>query len=181
MSQEISIRQWQQKYANGEFAAPDHSTQCKAGWYDWFCEDYELASRLKELSGIVMGIKDPYILDNYYVWFKNNCPMDGDLYDDVRFDPLGGERNGRYFMVAVDSPHEDYSYALYTERGGFDTPEFQTNDMETLIGYINDLGVQLSAQNNSEDAAPDLADFEADGVGETEQNAGEAEMGGPQL
>ena len=178
MSQEISIRQWQQKYANGEFAAPDHSTQCKAGWYDWFCEDYELASRLKELSGIVMGVKDPYILDNYYVWFKNNCPVSGPLYDDVSFDPLHGERNGCYFMVAVSSPHEVHRYSLFTERGGFEIPEYETDERKELINYINDLGPQLAKPESPEEETADLEDFETDGS----EEAGQApEMGGMEL
>ena len=178
MNREISVREWQQKYAAGEFTAPDYSTQCRAGWYDWFCKDSSLAGRLKKLSGIVMGIKDPFILDNYYVWFKNNCPVRGPLYDDVRFDPLYGERNGRYFMVAVDSPHEDFRYALYTERRGFDTPEYATNERKHLMAYLNDLGPQLAKLESSEEETADLEDFETDGS----EVAGQApEMGGMEL
>ena len=71
-----------------------------------------------------MGITDPFILDNYYVWFKNNCPLDGPLYDDVRFEPLSGNRDGKYFVIALDSPHERKKWALVTERYGFYAPEF---------------------------------------------------------
>lgn len=108
------------------------------------------------------GIRDPYILDNYHVWFKNNCPLQGNLYDDVRFDPLSGERNGRYFMVAVNSPHEDCRYALYTERSGLANPEFTSDDRRALVHYINELGPQLAELAQEEDATPDLDDFEPD-------------------
>ena len=63
-----------------------------------------------------MGITDPFILDNYYVWFKNNCPLDGPLYDDARFEPLTGERGGKYFVVSLDSPHERFKWALIFPR-----------------------------------------------------------------
>lgn len=160
MSHKISVRKWQEKYANGEFSAPDYSTQCNAGWYDWFCKTESLAGRLKRIAGIVTRICDPYILDNYAVWFKNNCPLQGNLYDDVRFDPLSGERNGRYFMVAVDSPHEDSRYALYTERSGFTEPEFETDERKSLVKYLNELGPQLADLAREEDETPDLDDFE---------------------
>lgn len=160
MSHKISVREWQQKYANGEFSAPDYSTQCNAGWYDWFCKTESLAGRLKRMAGIVTGICDPYILDNYHVWFKNNCPLQGNLYDDVRFDPLSGERNGRYFMVAVNSPHEDCRYALYTERSGLAAPEFETDERKSLVQYLNELGPQLAELEQETDATPNLDDFE---------------------
>lgn len=104
---EISVRQWQEQFRTGAFDAKDIHTQCTAGWCDWFCQDDALAGRLKKLAKVVMGITDPFILDNYYVWFKNNCPASGPLYDDVRFEPLVGERNGKYFLVILDSPHEN--------------------------------------------------------------------------
>ena len=116
---EMSVRQWQERFRAGDFSSKDRAVQCEAGWYDWFCQDDALAGRLQKLSKVVMGITDPYILDHYYVWFKNNCPLSGPLYDDMRFEPLHGDRNGRYFVVIRDSPHETHKWTIYTERHGF--------------------------------------------------------------
>ena len=143
MSNEISVRQWQEKFRAGAFNLQDRYTQCEAGWYDWFCQDHALAGRLKKIGRVVMGITDPFILDNYYVWFKNNCPMKGPLYDDVRFEPLSGERDGKYFVVALDSPHERMKWALVTERYGFDAPEFECGNIRDMVRYINGIGPRL--------------------------------------
>ena len=143
MSDEISVRQWQEQFRAGVFSAKDTTIQCAAGWYDWFCQDEALAGRLKKIGRVVMGITDPFILDNYYVWFKNNCPCSGPLYDDARFEPLSGERGGRYFVISLDSPHERMKWALTTERFGFDAPEFECRNVRDMIKYINELGPQL--------------------------------------
>ena len=103
----------------------------------------------------VMGITDPFILDNYYVWFKNNCPMVGPLYDDARFEPLAGGRNGQYFLVIKDSPHEAYKWALYTERHGFERPEFQCDNARDMIRYINGMGPEL-AQDRQQRQSPQV-------------------------
>ena len=88
MPDELSVRQWQERLRAGAFDRSDITTQCEAGWYDWFCQDYALAGRLKKIGKVVMGITDPFILDNYYVWFKNNCPLACQLNADARFEQL---------------------------------------------------------------------------------------------
>ncbi len=143
MPDELSVRQWQEKFRAGAFSPQDRYTQCEAGWYDWFCQDNALAGRLKKIGKVVMGITDPFILDNYYVWFKNNCPLDGPLYDDVRFEPLSGERGGKYFVIALGSPHERKKWALVTERYGFYAPEFDCRDIREMIRYVNSIGPEL--------------------------------------
>jgi len=139
----ISVRQWQEKFQAGAFDSQAPSVQCEAGWYDWFCQDYALAGRLQKIAKVVMGITEPYILDNYYVWFKNNCPLDGPLYDDVRFEPLVGERNGKYFLISLDCPHEQTKWTLYTERCGYDKPEFGCRNIRDMVRYVNNLGWEL--------------------------------------
>lgn len=140
----ISIREWQKRYKAGNFNSKARSVQCEAGWYDWFCRDEALAGRLKKLAPVIMGITEPFILDNYYLWLKNNCPMVGPLYDDVRFEPLEGERDGKYFLVALNSPHESQKWALITERFGFDKPEYECDDVRNMVKWINRLGYELS-------------------------------------
>ena len=138
-----SVRQWQDRFRAGEFNSRDRTVQCEAGWYDWFCRDEALAGRLKKISKVVMSISDPFILDNYYIWFKNNCPMVGPLYDDVRFEPLAGERDGKYFVVALDSPHEEKKWTLFTERYGYDAPEFECDNVREMSKYINGIAHEM--------------------------------------
>lgn len=140
---EMSVRQWQERFRSGDFNSRDLSVQCEAGWYDWFCRDEALAGRLMKLSRVVLGIKAPFILDNYCVWFKNNCPMAGPLYDDVRFEPLSGERDGKYFVVTLDCPHELAKWVLYTERYGYDAPEFSSGNVRDMARYINGMAAEL--------------------------------------
>lgn len=92
----------------------------------------------------VMGITDPFILDNYYVCFKNNSLTSGQMYDDARFEPLEGERNGKYFLVSLDSPHERAKWSLFTERYGFDAPEFDCRNIREMVQYINGMGRELA-------------------------------------
>ena len=147
MSKErFSVREWQERFRAGDFDAKDIETQLRAGWYDWFCKDSALAGRLQRIAPVVMGITEPAILDNYFVCFKNNCPLNGPLYDDVRFEPLEGERDGRYFLVALDSPHEKpgHKWALTAERSGFDETEFGCATVREMCGYINDVAHELA-------------------------------------
>ncbi|UQT48475.1 hypothetical protein M5E87_28645 [Flavonifractor plautii] len=145
---EMSVRTWQERFRAGDFSSRDRAVQCEAYWYDWFCRDDALAGRLKKISSVVLGITDPFILDNYYVWFKNNCPLEGPLYDDVRFEPLTGERDGKYFLVALDSHHELIKWTLYTERYGYDAPEFCCGNVREMTAYINAMAPEL-AQGSS--------------------------------
>ena len=90
-----------------------------------------------------MGIASPFILDNYYVWFKNNLLASGPLYDDVRFEPLSGNRDGKYFVVTLDYPPAKAKWALFTERYGFGTPEFVCGNVREMIQHVDNLGAEL--------------------------------------
>ena len=153
MEKRISIREWQKRYKAGRFSDKARSVQCEAGWYDWFCENEALAGRLKQLAPVIMGITEPSILDNYYLWLKNNCPTLGNLYDDVRFEPLAGGRNGRYFLVVLNSPHEKFRWTLYTEQHGFDNPEFGCKSVREITRYINQHGRKFWEGGNPDEAS----------------------------
>lgn len=145
MSERISVREWIVKFNNGDFDSKDRSVQCDAGWYDWFCSDQALANRLKKMGNIIKDIKNDFILDNYYVWFKNNCPMIGPLYDDFRFEPLDKQDNSRnlmYFGVACDDKRNEHKYEVFTARNGYHT-EFVADNKRELLKVIEQLGEEI--------------------------------------
>jgi len=86
----IPLRLWLEMFNNNEFNNPSTKTQIKAGWYDWFCRDSSLHIKTETLGKIVVRISksDKIDVDNMYVWFKNNCPLYGSLYDDIRFSDI---------------------------------------------------------------------------------------------
>lgn len=89
MSKQLNILQQIEAFDSGQYDAGDFNTQVSAGWYDWFCAEKSLRRKTQNLYKKVKAlVKTKRIqeldLENCYVWFKNNCPMDGKLYDDIR-------------------------------------------------------------------------------------------------
>ena len=80
---ETTLREWIVKFDNHEFDLPFRDIQIKAGWFDWFCDDKSLVGKTMRLGKKVKQIaKSKKInLDTSYVFFKNNCPCAGPLYD----------------------------------------------------------------------------------------------------
>ena len=84
---EISIKQWIENYNSGKYDSQDVKVQGEAGWYDWFCRNKSLCGKTKRLAPKVKQLakSSKVDVDNWYVWFKNNYPMFGSLYDDIHF------------------------------------------------------------------------------------------------
>lgn len=82
-TKEMTLVQFAERFRAGEFKSKDRLTQCIAGWYDWFCRDESLAAKTEYLGKKVLSIIDSKKFDKTktYVFFKNNCPCVGKLYD----------------------------------------------------------------------------------------------------
>ena len=138
MSKELSLRTWIPKFNLNEFESKDLETQIKAGWYDWFCKDESLANKTKRMGSIVKQFKDggKLNLDDMYVWFKNNCPLAGPLYDDFRIADI--ESGETLFTVQINCFREEKRYTVYGKRNDFDTPLLNTDSIKALVKWFNE-------------------------------------------
>ena len=137
MRNETSVREWQVKFNLSGFDNPDRRTQIDAGWYDWFCRDTSLANKTKKMGRIIKQVKDggKVNLDTMYVWFKNNCPLNGPLYDDFRFADI--ETGDVQFTIQIDCCWNNSKYAVYARKTGWDKPAFETNSSKKLVKWLN--------------------------------------------
>ena len=82
----MNINTFAIRFIRGDFDLNDRKTQIEAGWYDWFCRDTSLVAKTQKLGKKVLQLMNSSKIDTQknYVWFKNNCPMNGSLCDDFR-------------------------------------------------------------------------------------------------
>lgn len=83
---DMNIATFAERFLRGDFDRSDCKTQIEAGWYDWFCRDTSLAAKTQKLGKKALQLMKSEKIDiqKNYVWFKNNCPCWGNLYDDLR-------------------------------------------------------------------------------------------------
>ena len=141
MKDRISINEWINKFLSGEFDSQDVRVQIQAGWYDWFCKDSSLANKTKKMGNIVRQVKrgGKVNLDDWYVWFKNNCPLNGPLYDDFRFASL--ETGDVQFTIQINCCWNKHRYAVYGRtpdgEGHWDEPLFKSDSLKDLVKWLN--------------------------------------------
>lgn len=132
-----TIREWQLMFNDGQFEDGSFNTQVDAGWYDWWCKDDTLVKKTKRMGNIIKKIKQggKIDLDKHYVWFKNNCPVVGGLYDDFRFSDI--ETGANQFVVQIGDHREEYRYNVFVPINGFSVPIFSTNYSKELVKWFN--------------------------------------------
>ena len=137
MDKQIKLSEWIQRFKSGEFNKPDTTTQIKAGWFDWFCRDSSLANKTVKMGNIIKQIKagGKVDLESSYVWFKNNCPLSGPLYDDFRIADI--KNNNNLFVVQIDCVWNDSKYTVFERLDGFEKPVFQTDSSRELVKWFN--------------------------------------------
>ena len=120
MTNEISVNQWIKNFDDGTYSASDRATQIKAGFFDWFCKDTSLKSRLYRMAPKVKALAKSKLIDcnNAYVFFKNNCPVVGGTYDDFRFCDID---TGDVLYTVIPKGREGTS-EVYGRDNGFKGP-----------------------------------------------------------
>ena len=137
MSDRVSIRKWIENYNKGCYSINDFKTQCEAGWYDWFCRDESLVNKTKKLSSIIKKIQREDLLDNYYVFFANRCPVLGPLYDCLKICDL--ETGDVIFSISIGDKRCKFNYTVYGRANDFEKALFETNSVKELGSYLNNV------------------------------------------
>lgn len=121
----ISIREFIRRFDNGELESPDVKTQCLV-WYDWFCRDTSLRNKTINLTKRLKSLLPSPLIDQdtMYVFFKNNCPLYGKLYDDFRICDL---ETGDVIFCIIPS----LGYAMYDKDGNPPAIAGKFNKFET--------------------------------------------------
>ena len=141
MENRICLQSWIGSFILGDFDSEDVKTQIKAGWYDWFCKDSSLGRKTKRIGNIISKLREGGKVNfkNWYVWFKNNCPLNGPLYDDFRFADL--ETGEVQFTIQLDCCWNQKKYTVYgrTPDGQFhsDNALFETDSVKELVEWLN--------------------------------------------
>ena len=137
MNKRMTTREWIIAFNNSDFDDVSTNTQIFAGWYDWFCKDTSLKNKTKRMGRIIKQFKETGKVDlgETYVWFKNNCPLNGPLFDDFRIANI--KDNSVIYTVSIDSPWEETKFTVYGKENFFDKPLFITNNERELIKWFN--------------------------------------------
>jgi hypothetical protein len=136
----INLNEWVKMFDNGDFNNPDFKTQCDAGWYDWFCSQSSLLNKTKKLGKYLkLIINSPKLSpEKQYVWFKNNCPMDGSLYDDFRIADI--ESGNTIFTIVPMSGHksENGKGSVWGKSNNFNGPLFEGSWKEIKKWFLEE-------------------------------------------
>lgn len=149
---DLPLKYWLELADAGVFENSSTEIQCLAGWYDWFCPSYELCDRLYEMLPMIFEIASrPKIaknLDNIYVFFKNNCPCDGPLYDDFRFCDIN-TKDVLFTIAMRPAESEQYSDPYYE-----DDEDYEEDEPSSLGAPIEEYEVWDFSEDNVPNPMP---------------------------
>jgi hypothetical protein len=122
MKKEITLREQIEAFQNDK-SFPGDMSHCY-NFYDWFCKDEALKGKAEKLMPKVIKFakKMNIDLDKHYVFFKNNCPMSGSLYDDFRICDI--QTSEVVYNVTPQSGHSGLA-EVYGRENNFQSPLFE--------------------------------------------------------
>ena len=114
-------------------------------FYDWFCRTSSLENKAKRLfPAVAKFIKHHPEIDTekVYVFFKNNCPVNGPLYDDFR---ICDRETGDVLWTVVPKCGHSGMFEAWSRKNGFKEPVYKGKNMTEAL--------KAKVQANKEEAA----------------------------
>jgi hypothetical protein len=120
MTNHITLRQQLEAFERGQILSSGGEIDSEGcyNFYDWFCKQTSLEGKAKRLfSNVRTFLKHERSidLDKHYVFFKNNCPFNGPLYDDFRICDV--ETGDVIWNVTPRSGHSGKAEVYWRELG----------------------------------------------------------------
>lgn len=115
-----NLKQQLEAFDRGVFLDSDGEESWCFNFYDWFCKNTSLERKSRTLYAKVKKFlkANPEIdTEKVYVFFKNNCPMVGPLYDDFRI----CDEAGVIFTVTPKCGHSGIA-EVWGRANGFKEP-----------------------------------------------------------
>lgn len=91
-------------------------------FFDWFCKDASLKNKAKRLFSMAKTfIKNHPEIDQErtYLWFKNNCPVNGPLYDDFR---IADVETGDVIFTVIPKSGHSFMAEVWGKENNFNGP-----------------------------------------------------------
>ena len=142
MKEKMNVSRWIDEFNEGNFADADVKVQILAGWYDWFCKDSSLVNKTKRMGNIIKKVKDggKVNMTDWYIWFKNNCPLNGPLYDDFRLADI--ETGEVQFTIQIDCCWNLRKFVVWGRKEpgapfNSEKPLFESDSAKELVDWLN--------------------------------------------
>lgn len=131
MSTTISLKEQLEAFENGEYLDTNGKETVCFNFYDWFCKQSSLQRKSKRLFTMVKRwVKERNTdTEKVYVFFKNNCPMNGPLYDDFRICDL--ETGDVIYTVTPKSGHSGKA-EVWGRQNNFEEPIVTAENMSGI-------------------------------------------------
>jgi hypothetical protein len=133
---QVTLADQMSAWAQGQSALYPHCND----FYDWFCSDGSLERRAKALQNKVKKLVNqfretgnPIDCTKVYVFFKNNCPMGGPLYDS--FSICDQESGEVLYWVTGKSGHSGQA-EIFSRAKGFDEALATAPNFSQLLKLI---------------------------------------------
>ena len=101
-------------------------------WYDWFCEDSQLFEKGKHMMNIISEINNENLLDNTYVFFKNNFSQRN--YDSFSICDINS--GDVLYWIGIKDPSSTKFCSIY-KKDNWDIPSLETNNVEKVVEFLN--------------------------------------------
>lgn len=105
-------------------------------FYDWFCSDKALVNRGKQLIRRLRKIAKnttKFNIETTEVWFNNNCPCFGELYDSIS---IKDEQNNIFYYIIPRSGHKSCNHRAEIWNEENDKPII-VGTWQDVVDYFN--------------------------------------------